>query len=99
MLSAGCELISTDKKIIDIALEYGYDSPDSFTKAFLRFHGATPTAIRKGEAMIKSFAPLKIKLVLTGGYTMEYKIVKRLSDRFQSTLLPGNNRKQKHKMF
>lgn len=74
---AGCELISTDKKIIDIALEYGYDSPDSFTKAFLRFHDATPTAIRKGEAMIKSFAPLKIKLVLTGGYTMEYKIVKK----------------------
>ncbi len=54
---------------IDIALEYGYDSPDSFTKAFLRFHGATPTAIRKG--------PLKIKLILTGGYTMDYKIVKK----------------------
>ncbi len=61
---AGSELVSTDKKIIDIALEYGYDSPDSFSKAFLRFHGATPTAIRKGEAMIKSFAPLKIKLIL-----------------------------------
>ena len=74
---AGSELISTDRKIIDIALRYGYDSPDSFTKAFLRFHGATPTAIRKGEAMIKSFAPLKIKLILTGGYTMDYKIVKK----------------------
>ena len=74
---AGSELVSTDKKIIDIALEYGYDSPDSFTKAFLRFHGATPTAIRKGEAMIKSFAPLKIKLILIGGYTMDYKIVKK----------------------
>lgn len=74
---AGSELVSTDKKIIDIALEYGYDSPDSFTKAFLRFHGATPTAIRKGEAMIKSFAPVKIKFVLTGGYTMDYKIVKK----------------------
>lgn len=74
---AGSEVVSTDRKIIDIALRYGYDSPDSFTKAFLRFHGATPTAIRKGEAMIKSFAPLKIKLVLTGGYTMDYKIVKK----------------------
>lgn len=74
---AGSELISTDRKIIDIALEYGYDSPDSFTKAFLRFHGATPTAIRKREATLKSFAPLKIKFILTGGYTMEYKIVKK----------------------
>ncbi len=74
---AGSQLISTNRKIIDIALEYGYDSPDSFTKAFLRFHGATPTAVRKGEAMIKSFAPLKIELILTGGYTMDYKIVKK----------------------
>lgn len=74
---AGSEIISTNRKIIDIALEYGYDSPDSFTKAFFRFHGATPTAIRKGEAMIKSFAPIKIKLVLTGGYTMEYKIIEK----------------------
>ena len=74
---AGSELVSTDRKIIDIALRYGYDSPDSFTKAFTRFHGATPTSVRKGETMIKSFASLKIKLTLEGGYTMDYKIVKK----------------------
>ena len=55
---AGSELVSTDTKIIDIALKYGYDSPDSFTKAFTRFHGVTPTAVRKDGAMIKLFAPL-----------------------------------------
>ena len=53
---AGSEIVSTDRKIIDIALQYGYDSPESFTRAFTRFHGATPTSVRKGEAMIKSFA-------------------------------------------
>ncbi|MFR6312790.1 helix-turn-helix domain-containing protein, partial [Anaerofustis stercorihominis] len=74
---AGSELISTDKKIIDIALKYGYNSPDSFTKAFTRFHGATPTSVRKGEKMIKSFASLKINFTLEGGYTMDYKIVKK----------------------
>lgn len=74
---AGSELISTDKKIIDIALQYGYDSPDSFTKAFTRFHGVTPTAVRKDGAMIKSFAPLKIKFALKGGYIMDYKIVEK----------------------
>ena len=58
----------TDKRIIDIALKYGYDSPDSFTKAFTRFHGATPTAVRKEGAMVKSFASLKIKFTLEGGY-------------------------------
>ncbi|MEG0894837.1 MAG: AraC family transcriptional regulator [Oscillospiraceae bacterium] len=74
---AGTELVSTDEKIIDIALKYGYDSPDSFTKAFTRFHGSTPTAVRKDGAIIKSFAPLKIKFSLEGGYIMDYKIVKK----------------------
>ncbi|HHV32613.1 MAG TPA: AraC family transcriptional regulator [Clostridiales bacterium] len=76
---AGSELVSTDAKIIDIALKYGYDSPDSFTKAFTRFHGVTPTAVRKDGAMIRSFAPLKIKFSLEGGYIMDYKIVEKES--------------------
>ena len=71
---AGKEVLNTDKKIIDIALEYGYDSQDSFTKAFKRFHGVTPTEVRNNGATIKDFAPLKVNLTLKGGYTMEYKI-------------------------
>lgn len=74
---AGSELVSTNEKVIDIALKYGYDSPDSFTKAFIRFHGVTPTAVRKDGAMIKSFAPLRIKFSLEGGYIMDYKIVEK----------------------
>lgn len=74
---AGNDLIQSDQKIIDIALKYGYDSPDSFTKAFIRFHGVTPTAVRKEGAMIKSYAPLKINFLLKGGYTMDYKIVEK----------------------
>lgn len=74
---AGSELVSTDAKIIDIAMKYGYDSPDSFTKAFSRFHGITPTAARKNGAMLKSFAPLKISFTLKGGFTMDYKIIEK----------------------
>lgn len=74
---AGGELITADRKIIDIALDYGYDSPDSFTKAFTRFHGSPPSSVRREGAMIKNFAPLKIKLTLEGGYMMDYKIVKK----------------------
>ena len=74
---AGSELVSTNKKIIDIALKYGYDSPDSFTKAFTRFHGVTPTAARKDRAIIKSLARLRITISLEGGYVMDYKIVEK----------------------
>ena len=73
---AGNELATSDAKVIDIALKYGYESPDSFAKAFTRFHGVTPS-MAKDSALLKSFAPLKIKLSLEGGYTMEYKIMKK----------------------
>lgn len=74
---AGNEIVAGNGKIIDIALKYGYDSPDSFTKAFTRFHGVTPLSARKDGAVLKSFAPLKIKFSLEGGYIMDYKIEKK----------------------
>lgn len=74
---AGNELATSEKKVIDIALKYGYDSPDSFTKAFTRFHGVTPSMVQKNEQLLKTFAPLKIKLSMEGGYIMDYKIVKK----------------------
>ena len=76
---AGQELIMSDAKIIDIALKYGYDSPDSFTKAFARFHGLTPAALRKSGGAVRSFAPLRIKLTLEGGQNMDCKIMKKES--------------------
>lgn len=98
---AGSELVSTDAKVIDIALKYGYDSPDSFTKAFTRFHGITPAMVRKDGAMLKSFAPLKIKLSLEGGYLMDYKITQK--DSFTiigaSRMFPYENAQQEIPKF
>ena len=71
------ELSTLDVKVIDIALKYGYDSPDSFTRAFMKFHGISPSAAKKKGANIKCFAPLKIKLTLEGGTMIEYKIVEK----------------------
>lgn len=65
----------SDVKVIDIAMEYGYDSHDSFTRAFTKFHGISPSAARERGAKLRSFAPLRIKLTLEGGTMMEYKIV------------------------
>lgn len=74
---AGKELVHTDTRIIDVSMKYGYDSPDSFSKAFTRFHGVRPSQIRKEEVILKSFAPLKLKISLEGGYLMDYKIRKK----------------------
>lgn len=74
---AGQELTMSDSKVIDIALKYGYDSPESFTKAFVRFHGITPNAARRTGMKLKSFNRLIIKIKLEGGIVMDYRIEKR----------------------
>lgn len=71
---AGSELQATGERVIDIAIKYGYESPDSFAKAFTRFHGITPSQAKKEGAAIKDFAPLKIIFSLKGGYIMDYRI-------------------------
>ena len=70
---AALDLKETDDKVIDIAFRYGYETPESFTKAFSRFHGATPSQVRGGAA-ISTFLPLTIKLSIQGGNQMDYKI-------------------------
>ena len=71
---AGAELANGKDKVIDIALKYGYDSPDSFAKAFQKFHGITPSQARADGSMLKSFSRLSIKISLEGGSTMNYRI-------------------------
>ena len=71
---AGAELANGKEKVIDIALKYGYDSPDSFAKAFQKFHGITPSQARADGSMLKSFSRLSIKISLEGGSIMNYRI-------------------------
>lgn len=44
---AALDLIENDDKVIDLAYRYGYETPESFTKAFSRFHGLSPTKLKK----------------------------------------------------
>ncbi len=73
LYQAALDLKETEDKVIDIALKYCYETPESFTKAFSRFHGATPSQVRDGAA-INVFLPLSIKLYIQGGSQMDYKI-------------------------
>lgn len=72
---AADELRGSDDKVIDVALRYGYETPESFTRTFSRFHGITPTEARNGGT-VKTFSKLSVKLILTGGNEMNYRIEK-----------------------
>ena len=49
------ELLSTNIKIIDLALKYQYDSPISFSNAFKKMHGISPQNLRKNKLTLKAF--------------------------------------------
>ncbi|MCQ2472195.1 MAG: TipAS antibiotic-recognition domain-containing protein [Clostridia bacterium] len=74
LFEAAKELCSSNEKVIDVALRYGYETPESFSKAFTRFHGASPAVVRKNPALIRTFLPLNIKIEITGGNKMDYVI-------------------------
>ena len=74
---AGREIVETDAKITDIALKYGYESPDSFAKAFQQFHGILPSQARNNGSMLKSYSRLVLKFSLEGGKLMNYRIEKK----------------------
>lgn len=74
---AGSELSSLKSRVIDVALKYGYESPESFTRAFTKFHGITPSEARRNGSGLKSFSRLSIKIIVKGGNTMNYRIVEK----------------------
>ena len=52
LYKAATDLQKTDEKIIDIAFRYCYETPESFTKAFSRFHGVSPSQVREGAPVL-----------------------------------------------
>lgn len=78
---AGAELASGNVKVIDVALKYGYESPESFMRAFQKFHGIPPSAAKRQGARLKSFSRLSVKLSLSGGSLMNYQIVSKQAFR------------------
>lgn len=101
---AGVELANGKDKVIDIALKYGYDSPDSFAKAFQKFHGITPSQARADGNMLKSFSRLSIKISLEGGSVMNYRIEEKdeiiltgYKRRFSG--IPGERMEQEKEMY
>lgn len=78
-LSLAAQELTRGAKVIDTALKYGYDSPDSFARAFARFHGVAPSAAKGENVSLRSFAPLRISLSLEGGTMLEYRITHKAS--------------------
>lgn len=74
---AAMALIENDETILDIGLRYGYESNESFTRAFQRYHGITPSMVKKRKIIPNPFYPISIKSHLVGGKEMITNFSKR----------------------
>lgn len=74
---AGIELQKKKCKVIEVALKYGYESPESFSRAFQKFHGTTPSQAKSDGARLNHFSRLSVNLILKGGNVMNYSIEKK----------------------
>jgi AraC family transcriptional regulator len=74
---AGSELVNSGIRVIDVALKYGYSTPESFTRAFTLFHGISPTEARRCNTSLRSFSRLTVQVSLKGGKNMNYRIIEK----------------------
>lgn len=77
MSLAAVDLQSGSKKVIDISLEYGYDSPTAFNRAFKSVHGITPSQAREEGSILRAFPPISFKITIKGDSEMIYRIEKK----------------------
>ena len=66
-LTLAAQELTRGGKVIDAAMKYGYDSPDSFARAFRRFHGVLPSQAGKPGIRLRALAPMSITLRWEGG--------------------------------
>ncbi|HYE10096.1 MAG TPA: helix-turn-helix transcriptional regulator, partial [Patescibacteria group bacterium] len=71
---AAYELQNSDARIIDIALKYGYDSHESFTRAFQKAHGITPSLARSKGVILKAYPRISFQITIKGDVEMDYRI-------------------------
>lgn len=67
--------IKKGEKVIEVAIKYGYESQESFTRAFKKFHGITPGIAKKGK-IISCLPRVNIENTIKGVISMDVKIEK-----------------------
>ncbi|MCK5129504.1 MAG: AraC family transcriptional regulator [Clostridiales bacterium] len=65
------------KKVIDVAIDYGYSSSESFSRAFKDFHGISPSFVKNSDYEFVSYAKLLFQIKVIGDAKMNYKIVEK----------------------
>ena len=74
---AASELAVGNKRVIDIAVKYGYESPNAFTRAFRNMHGINPGEVRRPGVKLKAYNRVSFQVEIKGGNNMDYRIIEK----------------------
>jgi AraC family transcriptional regulator len=74
---AAFELQNNNVRVIDVALKYGYESPEAFARAFKGIHGVAPTAARDKGSQLKAYPCMVFHISIKGDAEMNYRIEKK----------------------
>lgn len=74
---AAADLSIGNEKILDIALKYGYESPNAFTRAFRNMHGINPRDVKTSGVKLTSYNRISFHVEIKGGSKMDYRIVEK----------------------
>lgn len=92
---AGAEL-QYGKKVIDVAMKYGYESPNSFSRAFKNIHGVTPSQAQKEGARLKTYPRIKFHISIKGDVEMDYRIETKSAFRIVGTTIPMSRKAEEN---
>lgn len=73
------ELQTSDIKVIDVALKYGYESPEAFSRAFKTLHGVMPSSARSEGMALKAYPRMSFLISIKGDMEMNYRIEQKES--------------------
>ena len=74
---AALDLQKGNLKVIDVAIKYGYNSPDAFTRAFVAMHEITPKEACTLGVRLKLYPRITFHISIRGDTNMEYRIEQR----------------------
>lgn len=74
---AARDLRTSGAKVLEIALRYGYESPEAFSRAFKNLHGISPQAARGAGVTLKAYPRMTFQMTVKGEHEMKYRMVQR----------------------
>lgn len=98
-LTLAAQDILSGEKVIDVAYKYGYETPESFTKAFRKMHGISPSAAREPGTNLNAYPKLSFHISIKGDKNMNYKMIEKesfaiIGKQKKITAVNGENFKQ-----